>query len=283
MRLSCWLLVLTTVSLLGCGADSEPPETTAPTAEAEPSADQAAPPTAATEDLDEPGAVVMTGQVFESAEAALKSLEQPEARPYLFYLHGAILEGGDRRPTSERFGIYEYDEILKRLADAGLVVVSEQRPAATNVDTYSAQVVKQVEQLKAAGVASGQITVAGFSKGGSIALYVADRLADDDVGFVILAACGSWLDEIPLNPRGRMLSIYEASDELGRSCRPMIERAETEVFFHETEISLGGGHGAFYRPHDDWLNPALLWSNAPATRQQLVAPKRLQTGPDLPG
>jgi len=30
---------------------------------------------------------------------------------YLFYLHGYIVEAGNTRPTSPKFGVYEYEQI----------------------------------------------------------------------------------------------------------------------------------------------------------------------------
>ena len=51
---------------------------------------------------------------------------EPKSR-YLFYLHGRIVEAGNLRPTSERFGIYEYDQILETMKQRGFVVISEPR------------------------------------------------------------------------------------------------------------------------------------------------------------
>src|ERR1044072_9278546 len=63
-----------------------------------------------------------SGMIF----ATVPSKADPNAR-YLFYLSGYIVEAGNRRPTSPKFGVYEYDEILNAFAREGFVVISEAR------------------------------------------------------------------------------------------------------------------------------------------------------------
>src|SRR6186713_172794 len=64
-----------------------------------------------------------------AAERVLDRLpEKPDpAGRYVIYLHGRIIEDQGRRPTSPVWGVYEYDQILARLATDGATVVSEQR------------------------------------------------------------------------------------------------------------------------------------------------------------
>ncbi len=35
---------------------------------------------------------------------------------YLFYLHGYIVQAGNIRPTSPKFGVYEYEKILEAIS-----------------------------------------------------------------------------------------------------------------------------------------------------------------------
>lgn len=46
---------------------------------------------------------------------------------YLFYLHGLIAEAGNTRPTSPKFGVYEYEQILDTFKQSGFIVISEAR------------------------------------------------------------------------------------------------------------------------------------------------------------
>lgn len=186
----------------------------------------------------------------------------PAAR-YLFYLHGAIIERAGERPTHPVFGVYEYRKILEKFADQGFIVVSEARPAGTQAAEYAAKVAQQVRSLLAAGVPPDHITVVGFSKGGGIAILASSLLADDRLNFAFLAACGPWLDTHPeVIPRGRLLALREASDDLVTSCGELFSRSPGAGERREITLELGGGHGAFYRPHPEWVDPVVEWAMA---------------------
>jgi dienelactone hydrolase len=181
---------------------------------------------------------------------------------YLIFLHGRIVEEQGRRPTSPTLGVYEYDRILEALAGRGEVVISEQRPAQTDVDRFAAHVADQVHGLEKAGVPPERITVAGFSKGGSIAIRASVLLADPRVNFVFLAACGNGdFNGLDLKVAGRILSIYEANDDIGRSCADLFTKAGLPSDRHqEIEVHIGDAHGTFYRVHSEWLDPLLRWA-----------------------
>ena len=86
-------------------------------------------------------------------------------------------------------------------------------------------------------------------------------LADDRVSFVFIAACGRWLEEMPeLASRGRLLALREASDEMIGSCEGLLALAEGEGERREVVVELGGGHGAFYRPQAEWVEPVVAWA-----------------------
>jgi len=180
---------------------------------------------------------------------------------YLIYLHGAIIETQGVRPTHPRFGIYEYRQILEQIADCGFVVISEARPEGTDGTLYAGVVVNQVRELLAAGVPPEHVTVVGFSKGGGIAIAASSELANDGVNFVFMAACNPWLDSHPeIVARGRLLSLREASDEFFGSCESLFERSPSRHDHLEIVLELGGGHGAFYRPHPEWVDPVIIWA-----------------------
>jgi len=184
---------------------------------------------------------------------------RPGAR-YLIYLHARIVEEQGRRPADERFGTYEYQQILDTLAASGAEVISEQRPLGTDFRAFGAHVADQVRRLLAAGVPPERIAVVGFSKGGAIAIVASALLADPRLTFVFLAPCGDWVkgrDDVDV--RGRILSVYEASDEMGTSCGPLFAQASAPGEHREIRIATGAGHGAFYRSRREWLAPLLQW------------------------
>jgi predicted esterase len=181
---------------------------------------------------------------------------------YLIYLHGAIIETQGVRPTHPRFGVYEYQEILEIFSGRGFVVISEARSTGTDGAKYAEKIVGQVETLLAAGVPPDHVTVVGFSKGGGIAIAASSMLANDDVNFVFMAACNPWLDSHPeIVARGRLLSIRESSDDLVGSCEGFFERSPSPNDHVEIVLGLGGGHGAFYRPRPEWVDPVVEWAS----------------------
>jgi hypothetical protein len=198
------------------------------------------------------------GDIFNEVPADLDPADR-----YLIYLHGAIIETEGIRPTHPDFGVYEYREILETFADRGLVVISKARPAGTDGMAYASKVVDQVRSLSDAGVPGHHITVVGFSKGGGIAIVASAMLMRDDVNFVFMAACAPWLDDHPeIVARGKLLSLYEASDHNFGSCGSLFDRDPNPLDNREMMLEVGGGHGAFYQPRPQWVEPVLEWVDA---------------------
>lgn len=188
---------------------------------------------------------------------------QDDAPHYLFYLHGAIVEGSDGRPSHPEYGTYDYPAIVQAFEDAGFTVISEIRPAATDGRSYAAAVVEQVNDLLEEGVAPDHISIVGHSKGGGIAVAACTMLDEPEINFVFAGTCMVWQEEMPrLELTGRILSVYEASDTIAGSCAKALAGSEIGPVFEEIRIETGRGHGAFYRPDPAWLEPTLAWCRA---------------------
>jgi hypothetical protein len=187
--------------------------------------------------------------------------EHPDPRAhYVIYLHGRIIEDQGPRPTHPDWGIYEYQQILDTLAAPGLTVISEQRRPATDMDQFAEHVAGQVRKLLAAKVPAESIAVVGFSKGGGIATRTSALLRNDKVNFVFLGACGNGdFSGSTLDVRGRILSIYEASDEIGRSCAQLFAKSRGTGERKEVKIETGKHHGEFFEPRKEWTDPLLAW------------------------
>jgi hypothetical protein len=212
-------------------------------------------------------AVVLASPGSAQAPLALPAAPEdpdPVAR-YVFYLHGRIIETDGRRPTHPDYGVYEYDQILRALSESGVQVVSEQRSPDTGIGEYGRTVSEQVSSLLDKGVPASHIAVVGFSKGGLIAIAVSSLLGEP-ISYVLLAACSEIVFDTPeFSVSGRVLSIFEESDENGVSCRPLFDRSTMVDETDEVRIETGARHGAFYRPRPEWLEPTVRWiaSGAP--------------------
>lgn len=187
------------------------------------------------------------------------------AAKYLFYLHGLALEQGGPRAAA-----YDYAGILSALAERGFVVIGEQRGRVRN-DAYAERVAGQVRTLLGAGVPPANITVAGHSKGGMIALLVMASLAEPGVGYVSFAGCGlpgsgfeghlRFAEHRAPAARGELLSAYDASDRIAGSCRQALDRMG-QARVTERVLDIGGGHELFYRPEAAWLDVLQGWAEA---------------------
>lgn len=59
---------------------------------------------------------------------------------------------------------------------------------------------------------------------------------------------------------GGVLSIYEATDDIGQSCREIAARSQAKRRFREIRLETGVGHGVVYRPLIQWAGPATEWA-----------------------
>lgn len=203
-------------------------------------------------------------QSHESLGVVLETLPQsidPKAK-YLFYLHGAILEGTNGHAVSPKFGTYEYDKILAAFTREGFNVISEIRKRGTTREEYGAKVATQVDKLLKAGVAPDRITIVGASRGGGIALIASTLIKNRDVNFVILSSCADspFFRKLHPNLYGNVLSIYDRDDDTGvRSCNRFIEQSSGVNRHQEIVLTTGLGHGIVYHPLKEWLDPLFNW------------------------
>lgn len=183
---------------------------------------------------------------------------------YIIYLHG----GG-----VERLGMARADEdargAVKALQGKGFVVISEERSAGAKVNEFGKKVAGQVAALIAKGVPPEHITVAGYSKGGLIALWAAVFGNNPKVNYVLLAGCvmkGSehyptYANNVARRLKGRMLSMYDAADPDRGTCKEFFDTAGGRVVSSEIRFETGSGHGLFRNVTDQWLNPLADWAN----------------------
>lgn len=179
---------------------------------------------------------------------------------YLFYLHGLIIEEAGIRPKSDEHGYYEYEQILKELAQEGFIVISEPREKGTQIKPYADNVVSQIKTLLGNKVPPGNITVVGASKGGIISAYVSNILQEKAINFVFLAGLfEKCLVDESLKLYGNILSIHDQSDKLSMTPELYFQRSEGLGNFKKIVLNLDIGHGLIYRPLREWIEPMLSW------------------------
>jgi hypothetical protein len=59
---------------------------------------------------------------------------------------------------------------------------------------------------------------------------------------------------------GRVLSIYESSDDVGGTCAPLFAQSPALAQHAELRLETGLRHGFLYRPLPEWVKPAIAWS-----------------------
>jgi hypothetical protein len=183
------------------------------------------------------------------------------AASYVFYLHGRIVEDQGRQAVSPEYGRYQYDAILDALGRAGAVVRSEVRPGGTDPGAYAERVAGEIRRLLDGGVPPERITIIGASKGSLIAMLVSTAVPTPGVGYVLLASCNDRVREsYPLDLHGDVLSIYEASDDMGGTCAPLFAASQSLGRRAEIRLETGLRHGFLFRPLPEWVGPALDWA-----------------------
>lgn len=180
---------------------------------------------------------------------------------YFFFLHNYYVEvnGPD--------GDCKYHDLLKAFIDDGFVVISEIRKGKIVPCSYAQKVVEQVNELLAAEVPPQNITIAGHSKGGVIALCVASQLQNKELNFVIMAGCEiAGIKKHDMYPdftkvKGRILSMYAESDTVAGSCSQAFSLSAGGLTDTELELDSGKGHQLFFGPDTVWLTPMSEWLN----------------------
>jgi len=183
-------------------------------------------------------------------------------QPYLFYLHGGIVQEQGAHAVSEVFGPYLYYDILDSLRNQGFNVISEVRPKGSQTGEYASLVSRQIDSLILGGVRPEMIVVVGASFGAYIALEAAHELQNERVRFVIMGLCNDYNVTYFLKYTddlcGNFLSIYEKSDQQ-LSCAKLLQDRRCVDGLRETELDMGNGHGFLYKPYEEWIRPIVDW------------------------
>jgi len=199
-------------------------------------------------------------------KAAAGIFEDVPARPdprarYALYVHGRILEDQGVGAVSPDFGLYQYETILQALARNGFTVIAERRVGDQGA-SYPARLAARVRKLLQAGVPPSHVTVVGASKGGMLTAATAAEVQEDEVSYAVLAGCGEETRALASRLRGRILSVYDASDRFHPSCEATFAAAPQLREKREVVVRKSLDHGLLYQPRPEWMEPLLEWTRA---------------------
>ncbi|MEM1328427.1 MAG: hypothetical protein AAGI23_20905 [Bacteroidota bacterium] len=196
--------------------------------------------------------------IFLFAIISLTQCETPPER-HIFYLHGRIIEQQGIDAVHEVYGKYDYQAIIDSLETLDAVIHATVRPADINFHTFCTQTVSEIQQLIDSGIPPENISVIGASKGGVMAMYIS-HLTPHLINYVFLGANNRAIErENDWKLNGRVLGIYEQSDDLANRHYKVWETISPNVIIEELKINTGLGHGFLYRPINEWWQPTRKW------------------------
>ncbi len=205
---------------------------------------------------------------------------KPEPR-YIFFLHNKFVELAGPTGIHPEYGAQEYPQVIAAFKEKGFIVLSDVRPKNADGMFYAKRVAHQIDSLLQFGISPSQITVIGTSKGGYIAKEVSNIVRNKDLNFVLIGCNlpSDITDEPSLQLCGNILSIYEESDSIGRSCNELKAHSTLPIpHYREIELHTGMKHGYVYKAFPLWMEPAMRWANkeyatvsTPASKEELVA------------
>jgi hypothetical protein len=197
-----------------------------------------------------------------AAQPSAHSHGQPidKVSRYIIYLPGYIVNANNKRPVSNKWGVYEYEQIVETFRKSGFKVISEARTQTTDIEPYASTVANDVRGLLIGGVPAQHITIVGASQGSWIAMLASTYLKNRDLNFVFIAACSAdpgFLKLVDLH--GNILSIYEKTD-VAQSCTEYRNDGTGIKAWKEIEVNTGLQHGFLFRPLKEWVEPTIEWA-----------------------
>lgn len=201
------------------------------------------------------GASASSSAAAEPRERSLPETIDPGKR-YVFFLYGQYMD--KRGPR----GDLDYYGILDSLEGMGFVVMGGMRGLLSN-DGYADNTAADVRALLDAGVPASNITVAGHSKGGFIALMVASKVRDPGVSYAIFAGCSlpgtgyrrpymRFVNRDAERMKGRFVVGWAEDDPLAQTCNEAMDKAS--VTYRNIRLPSGQGHRLFNLPDQTWLS-----------------------------
>jgi hypothetical protein len=92
-------------------------------------------------------------------------------------------------------------------------------------------------------------------------MLVSMLMKNRDLNFVLMGNCNDGtLRERKVDLWGNVLSIFDATDDIGGTCQKFFDKANGLNKRKEVELKTGLGHGFLYRAMKEWIDPASAWA-----------------------
>ena len=178
----------------------------------------------------------------------------------VIFLHNAFFEKNKDGQAHKRFGPYDFEGIKAALRKDRTLIAPERGPDADPQQAADA-LVANVKQMIESGRSADRIKVIGASKGAFIAQLASAKLEEPEMRWVLVGGCHTKRMSKGGFPAmtGRVLSIYDSSDQIAGPCAPYKPLTAKTSSFEEISISLGEGHGFQFSGNSAWITPALDW------------------------
>ncbi len=178
----------------------------------------------------------------------------------VIFLHNAFFEKNKDGQAHKRFGPYDFEGIKAALRKDRTLIAPERGPDADPQQAADA-LVANVKEMIESGRSADRIKVIGASKGAFIAQLASAKLEEPEMRWVLVGGCHTKRMSKGGFPAmtGRVLSIYDSSDQIAGPCAPYKPLTAKTSSFEEISISLGEGHGFQFSGNSAWITPALDW------------------------
>lgn len=159
-----------------------------------------------------------------------------------------------------------YQNILKKFAQKGYVVISTPNATEDDFDNTINKVAGEIEVLISGQVAPNHISIIGIGKGGVTAFRLAARLKNQELNVVLVSAIPRKNPETMLAPgapkslSGSILNIYDRDDEINGSCRAFFKGLnEGSKSYRDRQLKTGKGGKLPVEAVDTWVDYSIRW------------------------
>ncbi|MDD3119185.1 MAG: hypothetical protein PHQ27_08410 [Victivallales bacterium] len=179
-------------------------------------------------------------------------------KKYIIYLVGDLNE----------MQYKNYKAIIETFTKYGFIIISNPVQNSAYTYNYIKAIANEVLMLLNAGVQPANITVLGYSDGGTAAIKVSALVENPYVNYIIVGGCpkpdstNAFTEDNIVTPVGRFLNIYDRDDENFGRFTPVFRHVKSKKprAVQEKRVVSGKGHKFGLEPLNVWMVPSLQFA-----------------------